>query len=69
MISRFIIMREFHIEKEKSIGAAKLEIMQAVWARRGPCTSFYPLGQVKGWLSWRLSTLMTSLPTDGISTL
>lgn len=49
------------MEKEKKLGQAELEIMQAVWAAGGPCSSTALYAQLKDSLGWKLPTLMTSL--------
>ena len=49
------------MEKEKKLGQAELEIMQAIWASGEPCSSSGLLAELKDSLGWKLPTLMTSL--------
>ena len=49
------------MEKEKKLGQAELEIMQAVWAAGEPCSSSGLHALLKDSLGWKMPTLMTSL--------
>lgn len=47
--------------KQKKLGEAELEIMQAIWGSNVEVTSNYILKELQGKRKWKLSTLMTSL--------
>lgn len=47
--------------KEKKLGEAELEIMQAIWASDRQVTSNFILNAISASRPWQLSTLMTSL--------